>query len=888
MSSDGIHLPETTRSRLAEFQKQVRKIKLAEGILAGLFGLAVSYVAVFLIDRFVNTPASVRAAILLGGCVGFGVFFPLKCHRWIWGTRRMEQVATLLKHRFPALGDQLLGVVNLARSDAKLGTSETLARAAIAHVDETVRDRSFKDAVPDPRHKRWAVIAGVPLGLSLLALAIVPAAGSNALYRWLMPWADVDRYTFAQMEELPEQLVAPHGEQFEFSAQLADGTKWSPGSGSVFYNDQSPVDASLEKGGYRFSVPPQTETGTLNIRIGDIREALPVRVEHRPELSSFKALIDLPDYLQYSRKVEADVRSGSISILKGAETEFVADVSRELSRATVEGEDTPVTGTTIRPKPILVKDSAQLSFDWEDSLGLTAKDGFTLRIKAVDDEQPLVTFQQLDSEQVILTSDVINFDVQADDDFGLKEIGLEWRGIPDAVRNPEPDNGNKVVSGSDPETKTFSGKTTFCAKNDGVKAQSLELRAYAVDYKPDAQRSYSPTYVLHVLTPDEHAIWVTAQLRRWASQVDDVYEEEMRLHDANREIRRMSPEEINNPKTRRQIEQQAASERANGQRLGAVADRGEQLIKQALRNKEMMVGHLETWAEAMETLKQISENRMPSVADLLSSAAKAPEKSRPAQGQGKSDPSLMAGNNRGNSEGKPGGDNDEEKKDSESVPALVDVESGMMKKEESDGDQEKPPSSSGKGKFGLPSTTLNGGPKPKKQPQAPVQEQVDQATEEQTDLLEDFAKVREDLQGIMDDLENSTFVKRFKAASRRQLEVAEDLNRTLFKGFGRSIGALDEREEQRTEHIAVQEEAQSQAVWQIQSDLAAYYDRRKTKKFLRILEEMKELKVTTRLTGIGDRVRQNMAGEAIARSEYWGDTLDRWAEELVEPCPGGS
>ncbi|MCR9198061.1 MAG: hypothetical protein NXI04_05430 [Planctomycetaceae bacterium] len=891
MSSDGIHLPETTRTRLVEFQAQVRKIKLAEGVLAGLFGLAVSYIAVFVIDRFVDTSAVMRAAILIGGCVGFGLFFPLKCHRWIWGTRKMEQVATLLKHRFPAMGDQLLGVVHLARKDADLGTSETLARAAIAHVDEAVRDRSFKDAVPNPGHKRWAVIAGVPLGLAALAFVIVPAAGSNALLRWLMPWSDVERFTFAQVEELPEQIVAPHGEEFEFATTLKDGTQWSPGSGAVFYNDQSPVSAQLTGGEYKFAVPPQTETGMLNIRIGDIREALPVRVEHRPELSGIKALVDLPEYLQYSHKVETDVRSGSVSILKGATAELVADVSRELASATLEGEVTPIEGSTIRPKAMLVKDTSTMTLDWEDNLGLAAKDGFTLKIKAVEDEQPLVTFQQIDPEQVVLTTDVINFDVQADDDFGLKQIGLEWRGIPDPLRNPNPDNGDKLVSGGAPETTNFSGKTTFCADNDNVKAQSLEIRAFAVDYKPDAKRSYSPTYILHVLTPDEHAIWMTAQLRRWASLADDVYEEEMRLHDANREIRRMSAEEINSPKVRRRIEQQAAAERANGQRLGAVTDRGEQLIKQALRNKEMMVGHLETWADALEALKKIGDQRMPSVADMLGAAAKAPGKAKPSEGgQNKSQSPPTAGNNRSQSEGGQGGKKDDEtKQDTPAVPALTDVESGMMKKEERLGDDQDQPPSSGGGKFGLPQTILNGGPtKENDQPQSPAQEQVDQAVEEQADLLADFAKVREDLQSIMDDLENSTFVKRFKAASRRQLEVADDLNRTLFKGFGRSSGSLDEREEEKTEYIAVQEEAQSRSVWLIQSDLEAYYDRRKTEKFMRILEEMKELNVTSKLTGIGDRVRRNMTGEAIARSEFWGDTLDRWAEEMVEPCPGGT
>ncbi len=897
MSSTPIQLPNTTRQRLEEFQKQVRKIKLAEGVLAGLFGMAVSYLAVFVIDRFVDAPSIVRAGILVTGALGFGLFFPLKCHRWVWRTRHMEQVATLLKHKFPALGDQLLGVVELSRGDTSLGTSETLARAAVEHVDSIVKDRDLTGAVPNPRHKRWAITAGVPLALMLLALMIFPAAGSNALKRWLMPWADVDRYTFAQVTDLPDKIVVPHGEEFKFAANLSTETKWSPAAGAAHFTGQQPVRAKLQNDAYTFVVPPQTETGTLNIRIGDIREALDVQVATRPELNSLTASVKLPDYLQYSKNLETDVRGGVVSLLKGSVSEFVADISRDLQAATVQGAETKIAGSKILPAPVPVNESETIEFQWKDELGLTAKDGFQLKIKAVDDGEPNVYFQQLDPQQVVLTTDVISFDVQADDDFGLQEIGLEWRGVEDSLRNPNPVKGAKIVSGGSPESTVYTGQATFCAMSDKVPAQTLEVRAYAKDYKPERGRCYSPTYVLHVLTPEEHAIWVTNQLRRWASLADDVYEEELRLHDVNRELRRMDGEQLTQPKNRRRIEQQAAAERANGQRLGAVTDHGEQLIKQAMRNKEMLVGHLETWADALEALKEIGENRMPTVADMLASAAKAKGSRKPGKPGTPSEPDPnaksgpMAGNNRGEQKGEPKVSKpDPNAKDMPAVPKLTDVESGFMKSEKGE-DTEEEPQKPGAPKFGLPTTILNGGPKPEKkddQPPAPAEEQVDEAVEEQADLLADFAKVRDDLQKILDDLENSTFVKRFKAASRRQLEVAEDLNRTLFKGFGVAAVKLDDRQGAQTEKIAVQEEAQSRSVGMIQTDLEAYYDRRKTPKFLKILEEMQKLEVTTRLTKLGDRVRHNMAGEAIARTEYWGDTMDRWAEELVEPCPGGS
>lgn len=889
MSAPSIQLPEVTRKRLEDFQRLVRRIKITEGVLAGLFGLAVSYIAVFILDRFVDSSAGVRVLLLVGGSLGFGLYFPLKCHRWVWGTRKMEQVATLVKFRYPSLGDQLLGVVELAREDVAPGASETLARAAVSHVDELVRDKDLSDAVPRPRQRSWGLAAAIPVALMVTALVVVPAAGRNALHRWLMPWADVDRYTFAQVSALPESIVVPHGEEFAFTAELSDTTQWSPESGYVRFDDQDPVTSSLIDGGYRFTVPPQTDTGALAVRIGDIRETLNVQVATRPELTSLTASIQLPDYLQYSRVLETDVRGGVVSVLKGSVASLAAEISRELEGATVQGHSAAVSDNRFVRDGIAVNETETLELQWKDNLGLSAKDAFRLKLRAVDDDVPVVSFQQLDSEPVVLTTDVISFDVQADDDFGLKEVGLEWRGIENPLRNPSPQNGDKVVAKGLPEMREFSSKATFCAVSDKVQPQSLELRAYAVDFKPDRGRTYSPTYVIHVLTPEEHAIWITNQLRRWASLADDVYEEEMRLFDANRELRRMAPEDLNAPKNRQRIEQQAAAERANGQRLGDVTDHGERLIRQAMRNKEMMVGHLETWADSLEALKEIAENRMPSVADLLAAAAKAPGKAKPPAASSNSSPTApTAGNNRSDQAGKGGSEAKPDEKQTAGAPQLTDVEGGFNPPQKDGEDGQQPDSQGGKSRLSLPTTVLNGGPDQEGGPQPPAGEQVDAAVEEQADLLAEFARVREELQKIMDDLENSTFVKRLKAASRRQLEVAEDLNRTLFKGFGLATASLDNRQKDQAEKIAEREEAQSRSVWMIQSDMEAYYDRRKMKKFLRILEEMEELRVTTKLSGVSERVRQNLSGESIARAEFWSDTLDRWAEELVEPSPGGT
>ena len=128
-------LPPDLEAKLAHFRRRVWIVKLAEGGLAALFGIAVSYLLVFVLDRFCETPVWARFCILLAGALTLGLGVPLKWHRWVWRQRRLEDVARLLRITFPRLGDQLLGIVELVRMDeGNAGRSERLVQAAIAQI----------------------------------------------------------------------------------------------------------------------------------------------------------------------------------------------------------------------------------------------------------------------------------------------------------------------------------------------------------------------------------------------------------------------------------------------------------------------------------------------------------------------------------------------------------------------------------------------------------------------------------------------------------------------------------------------------------------------------------------------------------------------------------
>ena len=885
-TSHQLELPTRLRHKLETYRRRVWLVKLAEGVLAGIFGLVISYLLVFALDRVGDTPVSLRLLLLLSGVTSCVLWLPLKWHRWVWRTRHLEQAARLLRHQFPRIGDQLLGIVELAHNALEQERSESLCRAAMRQVDEEVRDCDFRHAVPHPRHRHWAWAAGIVLAVAIVGLAVVPSASVNALARWLFPWQNTERYTFTQLEQLPDQMFVPYAEPFLVNASLSQQSVWLPQLARARYGKQEPVHAPLEDARYQFSLPPQKDANSLTISVGDASKRIHIDPTSRPELTEITARLELPEYLRYRTHPLVDVRSGAMSVVQGSRVELSALATRTLAQAFLGDEHVPTSGNRIQVPPLLVTRSQELPLHWSDQLGLHCKTPFRLKVTALDDEAPTLACSKVQREQVVLSTDTIFFDVVARDDFGVQSIGLEWKGMEDPLRNPHPATGEQIVAVGEPERRELPAQAVFSTQRLGIQPQSLQLRVFAVDYLPDRKPVYSPTYVFHVLSPEEHAIWLTQQLRKWLQQANEVYEREQQLFETNKAIRALTPEELDQPETRRRIEAQAAAEHGNAGRLTGVTQTGEKLISQAAHNDQFNVATLENWATMLQSLKNIAQQRMPSVADLLTQAASAPG-TRPAAepgepSEGTETPPQVAV--RRDSRAGPAGKS--KPSDSGKVPSVTDVESGFNElPQPGEEPAEEPPATPAAPSLRLPTTDIVGGGAPQQGDPAscPVAEKVAQAVTQQADLLTEFAKIAEELKKILGDLEGSTFVKRLKAASRRQLELAKDLNENLATDFGIHDFRIEPPQRESLEAVAKREIAHGDDVFVIQEDLQAYYNRVQQGKFRSVLDEMKSTQVVSNLHNVAKAVTENLRGQSIAQAEFWSDTLDRWAEQLVGP-----
>jgi len=892
-------MPPILEARLADFRRRVWTVKLAEGLLAAAFGVMLSYVLVFALDRVMETPAWLRASLLSAGALTLGLGLPLKWHRWVWRQRQLEDAARLLKRAFPRLGDQLLGIVELSRHE-DASRSERLVQAAMDQAAEAVKDKDFKHAVPEVRLLQWACAAGVATMIGFGAMIAVPEAAFNALKRWMTPWRDVERFTFAKIEALPERLVVPYAEPFDLKVRLRKDTRWTPRQAKARIGDQPVVLGGLKEGGYPLAFPPQKTDTSLKLALGDVRSTVGVLPRTRPELTSLSLRARLPKYLQYKTEPVTAVHGGSVSVLKGAEVALEATASRELASAEVDGAKEKVSGAKIVTPLRKIVTDVEKRVMWQDRYGLTPREPLVLRINAIEDEPPKLAARRETPEQVVLDSEVVVFEVNVEDDFGIRRTGLEWRGV-----NDDRTNGDKITAAGGPEMRKLSAKATFCAAREGVEPQTLEIRAWAEDYLPDRKRAHSAAFLLHVLNKTDHALWLTEQFGRWLEAARETYEREQQLHATNKELRTMTAAEMDRPENRRRIAQQAGAESANAARLSTLNQSGRGLVEQAMRNDEFDAARLESWATMLQTLQDIAKKRMPSVAELLkeSSGARAGAKSEGQRAEGAPGGSKPSGEQRPQDEeskagkssapqvatgpdlpkGPQGGKAQAEEMRKEDMPGIADKEGSMSRPEQQPADPSAKPPPPKPDALKLLTTQMAAAPAKKKdggeqppQAETEAQQKMEEAIDEQKLLLAEFARVSDELAAVLASLEASTFVKRLKKASRDQLVAAKNLNTKTLGAFG-----LEKQPVKDAKDISEHQQQQSETLRVIQTDMEAYYARKPEMHFKNVISQMKETQVVRMLAYLGAQAAVNLSGSSMAGAEFWADTLDRWAEEMV-------
>jgi hypothetical protein len=644
-------IPESLRRQLADFRRHLWRVKIFEAVEAGLIGLLVSFLLVYGLDRVWQTPGWARLLILAGGMSLFAGFAPYWLHRWVWRQRRETQLARLIAKRYPGLGDRLLGVIELQNQEGSPDSlSPRLREAAMEAVAAETGRRKLDEALPPQRHRRWALAAMLLAAGAGAAFTLTPRAGLNALQRWLLPLSDTQRYTFTRLENPPAYRAVAFGEAFEVNLKLAADSEQRPANASGRYGLQPAVTTALDGKSYHFTFPGQQDPGVIVFRIGDLLHEMRIEPVQRPSTKAVRALVTPPAYLGIAERT-VDLNSGVLSVVEGAKLRIDLEMNRPLENgsfgptralAIEEGGEAPphdpaagelnISGE-VASTPVLDVGavSFEIPFAWKDRFGLEGDSGFRLRVESLKDAAPTCYLQGIDRQKVMLPEETIDFEVLAEDDFGVKAAGIEWSGQFTRPTDESPAKGELLLAKGSPEERRLLKTAAFSPAAFGITPQKLILRGFTEDHFPNRGRVYSEPVVVYVLTRDEHAQMLKNQFDRQITELEDLARRELDLLEENQRLEKLDGAELQKDENRKQLEEQQGEEAESERRMEDLKQRMEQLLKDATRNGDIDKKTLQKMAESLKDMQELSEKDIPKVEGKLGESqeqSNTPEKTK--------------------------------------------------------------------------------------------------------------------------------------------------------------------------------------------------------------------------------------------------------------------
>jgi len=618
-----VALPETLRRQFDQVLRRLWRVETTVAVCAGTGGMLASLLAMFVSDRFWDTPVWLRTALLLGGWAAAAAAALVWMRRWIWRRRDLRDLANLVQRKYRRLGDRLLGIVELSNEERhNANFSPALYHAAIHQVADQAKDFDFRQSVSVAAARKAALgAAGLAVCL-LLIFGVLPLPGWNAFQRWAMPAADIARYTLVAVEGLPAELIVAHGEPFALAANVEYRSFWKPRHGLGLWQRQPAVEGSVTDGRLRLQIPGQVENGVLEVRVGDARVAVKVRPTYRPALQELAARIELPAYLRYPETNQV-LQDGALVTVEGSRIAFQGKISRGLSSALMqsgEGQPAPlqIDGDHFSSGPTRPEALSEFTFNWRDTLGLSNAAPLRLSVQTQPDAPPVPEIPDLPRDIALLNSDVLNIRLKARDDFGVRDYGLTWEATADSPHTEVATTELKTQTTST-RVKTAEKVFLWSPAIFGLPAGStVELTGYARDYFPDRERARTAAYHIRVLTPEEHAEMLRLQLETLMAQVEEVTRLQEKIVAAVGEVK--EGEKMTDAQKSARMGQSKDDQLQNATKLEDLSKEGERVVREAMKNPLMSEDTIRKWSKSMQQWGQLSAQKMPDAASSMEAA----------------------------------------------------------------------------------------------------------------------------------------------------------------------------------------------------------------------------------------------------------------------------
>ena len=865
-----VDLPESLREK---FRSLVRKLWLVDTVIAlcGLAaGLVVSYLLLFISDRFWATPTGLRILFTVAGLGVAACFAWFWIKHWIINRRDNRVLAAIVQQKHRRMGDRLMSAVELTNQDQRPEhVSEALCRAAIEQIDKESESYSFNQAVATRKPFIYTILAIFILGILSAPLTYTPAASENALKRWAVPVGDEERYTFVENGDLKVNgqsdvdgtFFVPRGEEIILQSKYSfrddkdgspfweslggwwDGTVKAAGRADEYLqNSPLPLDtdfantfssivpnpkmapltgtkrpriAPMKNGRVEYALPGRGKPIQLALRVGDVRRKVRIEPVTRPLIVGAEAKVRYPDYLQYPQ-MDEEIRGTVFQYLEGSTVKFTARLQNEESRKSVkrilsmvQAKATHAINSKVLDQKTVIKsdiletgfldldDFREMEVIWRDQYKIAGPAPWKMIFERQSDNPPhRVDCVDVAPEIAILRSEVVEIPMIGEDDYGMKELAVEWECW-------KRDGTNLVKKGEGTlakfEPRNLSGSSTFLF-DPGDKAldlpESTVISVYAVakDYYRTDRKVRSLPVKIHILSEEEHAQLIQEQLESKMAELDDLVRREENLLDATQEAQEMDSDEQNTEQTKKKIGRQEQEQKNIAEKLKELSEEVKELAKEALKNKEMDPTDLAKMAENAQKMKDLAEQQMKQAQQSLQQAQQ----------------------------------NEQER-----------------------------------------------------------EEKLDEAVEKEKEALEELKEMQEKTAEDMQDMYANTLVKRLRKIAEFENGVARDFQENFAKLIGRRVVELPDRVRNMVNDAYGFQGIYGRKATGLQDEISRFYDATQDEKFGKVTKAMAEYGPVVKMEANAGLIMKNHTGKVIEGSEELANKFNEWADTLDPQDDGG-
>jgi hypothetical protein len=875
-----VDLPDGLRRQFDQVEQRLWRVETTTAVCGIAASLLLSLLAVFISDRLWETAVWLRVFLFLCGLGGAAAAALAWARHWVWRRRDMRALAALVQKKYRRLGDRLLGIVELANEPEHLSNfSPALYHAAIGQVAEEAQEFDFRQSVNiRPARKLGWTAAGLALWLLAAALAL-PQASWNAFLRWIEPAAKVERYTLVVLDGFQQKLIVPHGEPFEISGTVRYRSFWKPSRVLAWFGREAKTETAVQSGRVRLEIPGQVEDGVLKVRVGDALAQVSILPNHRPSLQQLAASVHLPDYLRYPDQSQP-VQGGSFRALEGSRVSFVGTVSRPLAAASMQsGGENPaalkVAGPTFASEPAEAAGAGELVFNWRDELGLTNATPWRLALQPESDEPPQPDLPDLPRTTAMLASDVMRIRAEAQDDFGVRALGLSWDVVSEAGQADSMSTEIKAEMTSAQQKKVEEVFLWSPALYRIPADSTVELQGFAQDYFPKRARARTASYVIRILSPESHAEMLRQELEALMAQIEDVTRLQEKIVSDTREVQE-SIKDLTGGQPFSRLTQSHEEQLQNAQHLADLSRQGQDTVREAMKNSLIPEDTIRQWSQTMQEWQKLSEEKMQEAALAMQSAALdakslPPPPNSPSRGQSSQSSQSQNPSSQPQSSQPPPSQNPS------SQPQNTPSQS-----QNSQSQQPQNPSSQ-------PQAPPSPPPDAKAQEEnaKKLEQELAEAEKRAEEVLEALRKMEQNANQNLDQLQALTLAERLRKVGGEEKGLGGELTTNLADTIGLPPEDLPEKFHRLNALFVKRQGGAHDESAALQEEISRFFERTQKPNYGKVSQDMKESRTSEELDRLGGLIQSNITVQTSLDLTNWSARFEKWADDL-EPKPAQS